>query len=65
VVSKHGASKHGASKHGASKHGASKHGANRRLTVKWWIVAAVGVTIGGVLLAGKDDICRFLEMKRM
>jgi hypothetical protein len=33
--------------------------------MKWWVVAAVGVAVSGVLLAGKADIRRFREMKRM
>ncbi len=31
--------------------------------MKWWILAAV--TAGVILLAGKDDIQRFRQMKRM
>jgi hypothetical protein len=33
--------------------------------MKWWLLAAVGVTVSGVLLAGKSDISRFFQMKRM
>lgn len=33
--------------------------------MKWWMLAAVGAAIGGALLAGKDDIRRFRQMKRM
>ncbi len=33
--------------------------------MKWWIVAGVSAVAGGLLLAGKDDIRRFMLMKRM
>ncbi len=34
---------------------------------KWFLVAAVGVTVavGVAVLAGKDDIARFLRMRNM
>lgn len=36
-----------------------------RITMKWWIVAAAGVAVIGLVLARKADIQRFREMKRL
>ncbi len=33
--------------------------------MKWWIVAAAGVAVIGLVLARKADIQRFREMKRL
>jgi hypothetical protein len=33
--------------------------------MKWWTIAAVGITITGILMAGKNDIRRFRQMRQM
>lgn len=33
--------------------------------MKWWAIAAAGITVTGILMAGKKDIRRFRQMRQM